>query len=167
MVDVKKICKIKKLEWKLVKNESNIEFLDKCVEANITSKGFKIKWRPAYQADEEESDNISRILESSSHELMTNVLQHYKGRRILLLQQANREWDEVEDNFPKENVTCLKQQIRKDIRAFQHKLSQVKTKKLDQLTKQVPVGDNALKPQSSKTSSETNQHDEDQITEIA
>ena len=79
--------KLRRITRKIIHTESHIQFLKKCVNEEITPKGFRLRWRSAYESDETEKKSIHTILQAASGKLVTKAIEHNE-KYLHVLQQT-------------------------------------------------------------------------------
>ena len=84
------IIRIKRIKKKIAKTESHVQFLDTCIEKKIISKGFKLKWTPAYNIEQIQSHSYQEILQSTSLALMKDT-KEINMKKLLQLRRKEKE----------------------------------------------------------------------------
>ena len=142
---VQRIRNIRKVTRKLVKTESHITFIEKCIDRNLPSSGFKLSWTPTYETSPEEKQNVSNILDNTSLKLMQEVLNHNKMKVNILRKTKEKWWREVkEECSPRDQCSLRDIEEREMTKWTQRMLSKKQNKfsKLESNTEPIPLEQN-------------------------
>ena len=127
---------LRRKERILTHTQSHIKFIHTCLESNITPKGFRVVWTPAYQQNYAEKEQLPKQLDETSQQLMKQTIQHLKTKQIRIEKEIQGIWKDLEKVLPTTCKDILRKDIEKEKKKTSNKLQQVKTRKLSELMTQ-------------------------------
>ena len=148
----RKMHKLVKLKKKIVKTESHISFLRRCLDNKIISNGFKIKWHPTYQATKNEDKQFNELLNDTSLKLMENVKLHNELKLTLMKHEEEDLLADTTDEFHER----VRKQLGNVLDKLKNDLNYRKCKKWQVLTAR-----NGIEFEAHSTEESIKKHNED------
>ena len=129
--DIQEVHSLRRLKKRIIRTESHIGFLRICVERDLVSKGFQLKWRPAFETDEEEGCIFDSILHKTSLSLIENVMKCNISKLHKLRKNEKLLLETIpEDAIPKVNII-----FRNELNKLQKDVELRKCRKINSIVK--------------------------------
>ena len=124
---LQQIRQVPRVTQKTAKTKSHIEFLERCIDENIISRGHRLKWSPSYIVNGNEVEMINKIMFQASYRLMDESVDHNKRHLKTLMQKHQRAWTETTKSTTEQELLTIKQQMDYEYNNMERRMKTKKT----------------------------------------